>query len=186
MSTIDKVKTCRLLLDRLRASAAAVQSRADIIVSALLKELTCQETDWPAMKLVIFSLHSTLLHCTFRAPDLKRTLLSVTFFANRWQRKLILLDGLFQTINSILFKLFEKLPSLQVFAALLEGMSRFNGSIPSDSFYAKCWVAISEHLSEFIQSGDAPKIIQFATEQQQEFGDVDFARFPFDAKALSR
>jgi hypothetical protein len=170
MNTLDKVRTCRQLLDRLRTSATTVQSGADIVLSALLKELSCQETDWPAMKLIIFSLHSTLLHCTFRAPDLKRALLSVTFFANRWQRKLVLLDGLFQTINSILFKLFEKLPPLQVFAALLEGMSRFKGSIPSDSFYCKCWVAVSEQLTELMQPGDGPKIMQFATEQQQEFG----------------
>jgi hypothetical protein len=170
MSPAEKVKTCRLLLDRLRASAPAIQSTADFALSVLLKELSCQETDWAAMKLIIFSLHSLLLHCTFRAPELKTTLLSVTFFSNRWQRKLVLLDGLSQTINSILFKLFEKIPPIQIFTTLLEGMSRFKGAIPSDSFYCKCWIIVSNQLNELMQPGDAPQIVQFATEKHQEFG----------------
>jgi hypothetical protein len=170
LNSTEKVKTCRALLERLRASAETIQSGADLILSSLLKELVCQETDWAAIKLVMFSVHGLLFHCTFRAPDLKRALLSVAFFANRWQRKLVLLDGLPQTINSIVFKLFENLPPIQIFTTLLEGMSRFKGNVPSDSFYCKCWVALSDQLTELMQPGDAAKLIQFATEQQQEFG----------------
>jgi hypothetical protein len=170
LSSMDKVKSCRRLLERLRTGAGSIQSTSDVVLASLLQELTGQETDWAAMKLIAFSLHSLLMYCTFQTRDLKRTLLAITFFANRWQRKLVLLDGLAQTVNSILFKLFEKIPPLQIFSTLLEGMNHFRGTIPVDSFYCKCWVVVSNQLMDLMQAGDAAQVIAMAKDHVQEFG----------------
>jgi hypothetical protein len=173
MNALEKVRVCRRLIEQLRVAAPAVQSSADAVLTALLRELSTQETDWGAMKPVVFALHGLLLHCTFQPPDLQRTLLAVVFFANRWQRKLVLLDGLFQTVNAILWRLFEKTPLPLVFTTLLEGMGKFKGGVPADSFYCKCWVAVSGQITELMQPGDAAKLLQIATDQQQECaGDV--------------
>lgn len=108
-----------------------------------------------------------------KAPDLKKILLSVTFFANRWQRKIVLMDGIAQSINSILFKLFEKIPLLNLYSALLEGMSSIKGKIPTDSFYCKCWVAVTDQINELLQAGDTAKIISMAQAQLEEFDASD-------------
>jgi hypothetical protein len=169
LTSLDKVKICRRLLDRLRTGT--VQS--DGVLAALLHELSCQETDWPAMKVIVFALDSLLLRCSLEPPDLHRTLMAVTFFANRWQRKLVLLDGIAQAVDSIVFKLIEKMAPLQVFIALLEGMSHFRGPIPIDCFYCKCWVVASNHIAEALQPGDAATIVSMANEQLQGFGPDD-------------
>jgi hypothetical protein len=173
LSSMDKVKSCRRLVERLRTDAGSLQSTSDVVLASLLQELTGQETDWPAMRLIAFSLHTLLVYCTFETADLRRTLLAVTFFANRWQRKLVLLDGLAQTVNSILFKLFEKIPQQQIFLTLLEGMGHFRGPIPVDSFYCKCWVVVSNQLVDVMQPGDAAMLVAMAKDKVQEFGTED-------------
>jgi hypothetical protein len=170
LESLEKIKMCRSLLEKLGFSAVSIQPSADSILCPLLQELCCQETDWSAMKLVLFSLYNLLIYLDFQYPDLKKALLSVTFFANRWQRKLVLMDGMSQTINAILFKIFHKTHPLQLYATLLEGMSHFRGSVPIDSFYCRCWVAITNHLSELMPSSDNAKIIAMATDSLNQFG----------------
>ncbi|OHT08324.1 hypothetical protein TRFO_04946 [Tritrichomonas foetus] len=175
LASIEKIRICRRLLELLKTKLSMVQPNADMILEALLHELCCQDTDFTAMRLVLFSIHSMLMYCTIKDADLNRALQAVTFFGNRWQRKLVLLDGasIAQTINSILFKLFEKIPPATLFSLLLEGMSNFRGAIPADSFYCKCWVAIANQIEEMIQPGDSQRLIQFAREKHDEFGSDD-------------
>lgn len=169
LPSIEKIKVCRKLLEQLKSNANLVQNSLDIVLYGLLQELCCQETDWLPMKLIVFAIHSLLVQCSMKAPDLKKILLSVTFFANRWQRKIVLMDGIAQSINSILFKLFEKIPLLNLYSTLLEGMSSIKGKIPADSFYCKCWVAVTDQINELLQAGDTAKIISMAQAQLEEF-----------------
>jgi hypothetical protein len=170
ISSLDKVRLCRRFLDKLAVSPSEIQAMADVVLSALLNEFSCQETDWTAIKPIIFSLDGLLVHCLFPGSDFKRAFLAVTFFANRWQRKLILFDDLSQRVNAVVWRLFDKLPLVQTFSALLEGMSRGKGNISSDCFYCKCWLALSDKVHERFEPGDASKLCQLATERQQEFG----------------
>ena len=173
LPSLDKIKACRKLLDQLKSNANLVQNSADVVLYGLLQELCCQETDWPSMKLVVFSLHSLLVYCSFKGPDLKKSLLAVTFFANRWQRKIVLMDGIAQSINSILFKLFEKVPLPHIYSTLLEGMASIKGKVPVDSFYCKCWIAVAEQINELMQAGDTAKLISMAQEQMEELDASD-------------
>lgn len=171
-SSIEKIKTCRRLLELLSTKADSVQENYGQILDALIHELCCQETDFTAIKLVLFSVHSMLMFCSIKESDLNRTLQAVTFFGNRWQKKLVLMDGVSaaQTINSILFKLFEKIQPITLFSLLLEGMANYRGSVPTDSFYCKCWVAFSNQIEEMVQPKDSSAIIQFAKDKVLEFG----------------
>ena len=175
LSSIEKVKSCRRLLDLLKAKLPMVQSNCESILKAFLHELCCQETDFSAIRVVLFSIYNLLVYCTFSENDLNCTLQAVTFFGNRWQRKLVLIDGasIAQTINSILFKLFEKIPIITIFNSLLDGMQSFRGSVPPDSFYCKCWAALSNQIEGTLQPGDSEKLIQFAKEKYNEFGPDD-------------
>lgn len=173
MPSLEKIRTCKKLMDQVKSDPSMVQSSSDTILYALLHELSAQRTDWPVIKLVIVSLHSILVSCSLRGPDLKEALLSITFFANRWQRKLVLMDGLAPAINSILFKLFEKIPLLHVFTTLLEGMKAITGTVPTESFYCKCWVAATNQIEELMHIGDSPKIISMAEEQLQALDPSD-------------
>ena len=173
MQPLDKIRSCKKLIEQLKTNAAMVESSSEAILYGLLHELSAHQTDWPVIKLVIISLHSILVSCSIRGQDLKETLLSLTFFANRWQRKLVLMEGIPQAINAILFKIFEKIPLLHIFTTLLEGMSSITGTIPTESFYCKCWVAATNQLNELIHTGDAPKIISMATEQLQNLPSDD-------------
>ena len=175
LSSVEKIRTCRRLLELLKSKAETVQPNSDLILDSLLHELCCQETDFTAMRLVLFAIHNLLMFCSIKEPDLNRSLQAVTFFGNRWQRKLVLMEGasIAQTVNSILFKLFEKIPPITLFNLLLEGMANYRGAIPPDSFYCKCWVAFANQIEEMIQPGDSFKITQFAKEKAREFGNDD-------------
>lgn len=171
MTSIEKIKLCRILLDRLKFKAQTIQSQAEAILVALLHELRIQENDWSPMKLMLYSIHSLLLYCTLQEESYQKTLVIVTFFANRWQFKLVIMEnaGIPQLINSILFKLFEKLPPIKLYSTLLEGMRTFKDNVPKDAFHCKCWVAVTMQLSDTIQKDEGQQIVAFAQEHLHDY-----------------
>ena len=157
----------------MKIKAQSVAEKSSVIMTSLLYELCCDETDWVSMKFVMISIHQMTVYCQFEQEMLIKILVSVAFIANRWQRKLVLMDGISQAINSIIFKLFNNLPPIDIFNALLAGMSNFRGTIPTDSFYCKCWVALANQLKDIQQQPETQTIVAFAKEKMKEFNHDD-------------
>jgi hypothetical protein len=169
-TSLEKVKLCRGLLDQIRFSGQAIQSTASSVLTALLHEITCPQTDWHPMKLIIFSLHMLLLRCKFSEADLKQAFVSVAFFANRWQDQSMILNGIGQTVTAVLQKLFSAIPPAVLFAALLDGMAELKGEIAVDSFYCKCWAAVLDQFTALQQASDSQPLLEIAEQGRRRFG----------------
>jgi hypothetical protein len=170
MTSLSKIKECHAFLIRLRSSGSPVLSIANRLLATLLEELSCEEVDWALINVVIFSVHVLVIQCPFEVPNLTHALRAIASFANRWSEPLAALDGPSHTITAIMFHIFTRVPPVVVFAALLDGMSQVHGTILADSFYCKCWMALSNQLGELTQPEDAEVILAMAQERYREFG----------------
>lgn len=173
LPSIEKIRTCRRLLDQLRLTPELVLPSADMVLYALHDELLKRETDWIVVKPVLFALHDIIAHCSVKSQDMKQTLRAVMFFANRWQKKVALMEGISQTINAILSKLFEQIAPEQLFLTILEGMAGLKGVIPSHSFYCRCWVAVTNQIDDLIANGDKDSVVAIVGEHLQTFEPTD-------------
>ena len=142
----EKTRMLHTLIRQFTSDPEIVKEQAESIVKALSNELMTQNINLITIKPILFSLHEVIARCPLQVDSQKTAVKSVCFISNRYQEKLSVIEGIPTIINSILFKLFEKMPATSAYSALIDGMNSLKLPITSDSFYAKAWVVLTSRV----------------------------------------
>lgn len=140
-SQADKAHILRTLVQQLSTNPDAVEFQAQTIVEQLSKELMQTEANYGILKHTLFVLHEATSRFDVTNEALQEELGSICFVATYFNRSLKAIDGVAQMINSLIYKLFEKLPAALSFISLLRSMETVE-SVTATSFFAKAFVVL--------------------------------------------
>lgn len=161
LEQLDKSLLVHKLIHMFEHNSSQIQLQATIITESLANELVQREINMLVIRTVLFALHEVISRFQLPLYALQDALQNICFFANRFQRKIALLNGVPQIINSTLFKIFNKLPFTQIYDALLTAISKLKIIITEDSFYAKTWATVTTLLIDMTETTEQQQISEF-------------------------
>ena len=171
----EKTRMLHSLIRQFTSSPEIVQDQAESIITALSNELMTQNINLITIKPILFSLHEVVARCYLQVESQKTVVKSVCFISNRYQEKLSIIEGVPIIINSILFKLFEKMPATSAYSALIDGMNSLKLPILSDSFYAKAWIVLTSRVVDIHDENEYESLNTYMKSQntRRDYDDDD-------------
>ena len=171
----EKTKMLHTLIRQFTSEPELVKDQAESIVKALSNELMTQNINLITIKPILFSLHEVIARCSLPVDSQKTAIKSVCFISNRYQEKLSVIEGIPTIINSILFKLYEKMPATSAYSALIDGMNSLKLPITSDSFYSKAWVVLTSRVVDVNDQNEFEALNTFMKSQntRTDYDDED-------------
>ncbi|EAY10367.1 hypothetical protein TVAG_109510 [Trichomonas vaginalis G3] len=140
-SQSEKAHILRVLVQQLSTNPDSIDAQAQSIAEQLSKELMQTEANYSIIKPALYVLHEITNRFEITQETLQEELGSICFVATYFNRSLKAIDGIAQMINSLIYKLFEKLPAQLSFIALMRSMESVE-EVTDTSFFAKAFVVL--------------------------------------------
>jgi len=109
-------------------------------------EFLLDNVDWVLMKHLLFAVFHIISRCKTDTNELMRLFSVLIFFGNRYQKQILLINGVWQLLDSNIRKLFELLPYIDLFTEIQKRIELFNQEVTYDSFFCKVWVSLMKRI----------------------------------------